>query len=66
MRVAYSSRHIDRHEGMGGQENIHQSVRLLGSVHYMSKPCDQPTQTEVILTLRPDGRQMVTAGGRHR
>ncbi len=50
--VAYSSRHIERHEGMRGHESISESVRLLRSVDNMTKPCNQPAQAEVVLTLR--------------
>ena len=42
---------------MGGEEEVHQPAGLLLALHHMTIPCDQPTQAEVVGTVRPGGQR---------
>ena len=62
----YCSRQVDRHEWMRCQEQVHQSESLIGSPSYVPKPRDEPTETKVVCTLRPEQSneeiQYITSG----
>ena len=54
----HSSGKVDRHHGVGGEEEVSESCSMFLVIHNMAVPRDEPAQTEIICTVRPEQEKM--------